>query len=171
MEAAVRTWFHEKQWRSLNWNVVSPDARALSRGAKFWPLLGYLFVGKFSWWTTFADATWSMSVISLSVSPQVNQWTTFFSIARSPMVYGPQLLVVLSATGCPPWSITDLFDMLVPPLVFSKGKIMWRLSFLACTWSTWKERNRRCFEWIASPSVEIIYRMKFCVSSWASILP
>ncbi|RWR75099.1 Reverse transcriptase zinc-binding domain-containing protein [Cinnamomum micranthum f. kanehirae] len=68
-------------------------------------------------------------------------------------------------------SIQDLFHQWATPIYTSKGKIMWCLSFLACVWTIWKERNRRCFEGIASSKEDLIFRLKFCIASWVSYLP
>lgn len=67
--------------------------------------------------------------------------------------------------------MTISFTCGISPAVPKKGKITWRLSFLACSWTIWRERNRICSEGVVSPLEDIIHKMKFYVASWASFLP
>lgn len=52
-----------------------------------------------------------------------------------------------------------------------RGTMMWHLSFMAGTWSLWKERNVRCFDGCSSLLQVAVERAKFWVASWASVLP
>ena len=70
-----------------------------------------------------------------------------------------------------PQSLSELFHQCYCPISSTKGKATWRLSFLACIWTIWKERNKRCFEGIDSSQEDLILNMKFCVASWVSHLP
>ena len=66
---------------------------------------------------------------------------------------------------------SELFHQWFCPISTPKGKTIWRLYFLACIWTIWKERNRRCFERINTSQEDLILKMKFCVASWVSHLP
>ena len=70
-----------------------------------------------------------------------------------------------------PNSLTELFQAWKNPLGGSRGKVMWRLSFLAMIWTIWKERNSRCFEGLASSESILVENSKFLVALWVSINP
>ena len=83
-------------------------------------------------------------------------------------------LAILKEFNCSwfiPLSFPDMFHQWACPISTSKGKIMWRLSLIAFFWTVWKERNRRCFEGTSSSQEDLIFKMKFFVASWVSILP
>ena len=68
-----------------------------------------------------------------------------------------------------PNSLLELFQAWKAPIGDSRGKVMWRLSFLAVIWTIWKERNLRCFKGIASSESNVVEKLKFFVALWVSI--
>lgn len=64
-------------------------------------------------------------------------------------------------SGVLPNSLIELFQAWKAPLGYPRGKEMWRLTFLVVIWTTWKERNSRCFERISSKESSLVEKTKF----------
>ena len=65
-------------------------------------------------------------------------------------------MAIIGGFGCC-WALPQSLPPAFPSLKGStigdpRGKVMWRLSFLAVIWTIWRERNSRCFEGIAKQS-------------------
>lgn len=54
---------------------------------------------------------------------------------------------------------------------FQRGRIMWKVTFLATIWTIWKERNMQCFEGKSSNEVLLVDKVNFLVASWITPLP
>lgn len=52
-----------------------------------------------------------------------------------------------------------------------RGKVMWKMSFLAVFCSLWKERNQRCYEGKILDVASIKEKINFSVASWISLSP
>ena len=81
---------------------------------------------------------------------------------------------VISWFGCSwvlPKQIEDLFMAWKSPIRSNKGKGMWKITFLAVIWHTWKERNARCFKGTAMNRESICGKIKFSVAQWVLINP
>lgn len=66
--------------------------------------------------------------------------------------------------------ISALFEAWNLQIGVAKGRIMWRLSFLAIVWAIWKEKNSRCFEGRSSTMGDVVEKARLNVAIWASIL-
>lgn len=53
----------------------------------------------------------------------------------------------------------------------SRGRILWRTSFVAIIWVIWQERNNRCFNDNSLAEGLLSDKVKFPNASWASPLP
>lgn len=81
----------------------------------------------------------------------------------------PSILRAFDHRWVPPRSLVDLFGLWKAFPGSKKGKIMWRLGFVAVIGAVWKERNRRCFEGVASSPSVIAANAKFSVATWSSV--
>lgn len=70
-----------------------------------------------------------------------------------------------------PRHIGELFEAWKLQIGATRGRTMWRLSFLATVWAIWKGRNRRCFEGRSSTTVDVVDKARLNVAVWVSILP
>ena len=53
----------------------------------------------------------------------------------------------------------------------SRGRILWRTSFVVTIWVIWQERNNRCFNDKSLAEDFLRDKVKFRTASWASPLP
>ena len=70
-----------------------------------------------------------------------------------------------------PKSLSELFQAWKAPIGISRGKELWRLTFLAVLWTICKERNSRCFEGVETSDSNLVEKTKFLVAFGVSISP